>query len=276
MEKKYQIRYDLNNQVYDRTLYRIQALKNFGRVKKGELGGWIQKEDNLSQEGNCWIFDEACVFDNAQIKDDAHVYDNAMVYSVGTAHDNAKIYGDSQVFGCAYVRGNANVLGNAKVHGNCIVCGNVIVYGNANIDCYTFTDEDTHNAKDVCSCFKEYFNENMQEKDEGIHTWWDLVDSRVKREYYDATYGLAIKSLIAKFKIEKLMPYFGGVITDEEWHNQDLKKFAIVKISDNGKPCLTYATTFKTFLAFHTEKDAYNFMSYSENVQLVKDYFMMD
>ena len=34
------------------TLHRIKALKNFSDVKAGDLGGWIEKEDNLSQIGN--------------------------------------------------------------------------------------------------------------------------------------------------------------------------------------------------------------------------------
>lgn len=35
------------------TLYRIVALRNFGLVDKGDLGGYIEKEDNLSHKGNC-------------------------------------------------------------------------------------------------------------------------------------------------------------------------------------------------------------------------------
>lgn len=252
MEQKYQIRYDLYKRLYGRMLYRIQALKSFNDVKEEELGGYVGSEKNLSHDGNCWIYDEACVFDEAQIKDNARVYDNAMVYGVGSVHDNARIYGNSQVFGCAYVRNNANVLGNAKVHGNCIVSGNVIVYGDANIDCYTFTDKDTYDVKDVCGNLQQYFNKNMQKdsvtiqvpdgyeidkenstfdciklkkKNEvkEIHTWDDLVVSR-ENKCYDWTYGLAIKSLIAEFKIKELMPYFGGVITDKEWENKSLEK----------------------------------------------------
>ena len=41
------------------TLYRIKALKTFAHAEKGELGGWIEKESNLSQKGDCWISDEA-------------------------------------------------------------------------------------------------------------------------------------------------------------------------------------------------------------------------
>lgn len=35
-----------------RTLYRIEALKNFGFVRTGDKGGWIESENNLSQAGN--------------------------------------------------------------------------------------------------------------------------------------------------------------------------------------------------------------------------------
>lgn len=304
MEQKYQIRYDLYKRLYGRMLYRIQALKSFNDVKEGELGGYVGSEKNLSHGGNCWIYDEACVFDEAQIKDNARVYDNAMVYGVGSVHDNARIYGNSQVFGCAYVRNNANVLGNAKVHGNCIVSGNVIVYGDANIDCYTFTDKDTYDVKDVCGNLQQYFNKNMQKdsvtiqvpdgyeidkenstfdcikfkkKNEvkEIHTWDDLVVSR-ENKCYDWTYGLAIKSLIAEFKIKELMPYFGGAITDKEWENKSLEKTVIHKLHGDGKPYIIKVFTYRRFLAFHTEKDACNFMSYPDNVQLVKDYLMID
>jgi len=47
------------------TLYRIKALKDFGDVKKGDLGGWIEKEENLSQENFCWVSGDARVFGNA-------------------------------------------------------------------------------------------------------------------------------------------------------------------------------------------------------------------
>lgn len=55
------------------TLHRIEALKDFGSVKKGELGGWIEKEDNLSQDGKCWICNEAMVYGNAKLYDDSLV-----------------------------------------------------------------------------------------------------------------------------------------------------------------------------------------------------------
>ena len=46
------------------TLFQIKAEMDFGNVSKGELGGYIEKEDNLSQDGNAWVSGNAdwCLF----------------------------------------------------------------------------------------------------------------------------------------------------------------------------------------------------------------------
>ena len=51
-----------------RTLYRIQALRDFGDVKEGEFGGWIESEKNLSHEGSAWVYGNAWVYGDADIK----------------------------------------------------------------------------------------------------------------------------------------------------------------------------------------------------------------
>ncbi len=40
-EKKYQLTDETQN-YYGKTLYRIQALKDFGDVKAGDKGGWVE------------------------------------------------------------------------------------------------------------------------------------------------------------------------------------------------------------------------------------------
>ena len=57
------------------TLHRIQALVDFFEVKAGDLGGWIEKEENLSQEGDCWIYGDAMVFGDNEIVEDIMVFD---------------------------------------------------------------------------------------------------------------------------------------------------------------------------------------------------------
>lgn len=72
---------------YKKTLYRIRALKDFGNVKNGNLGGWIESEENLSHEGNAEVYDNAKIFDNAK------VFGNAWVYGEARISGNAVIYG---------------------------------------------------------------------------------------------------------------------------------------------------------------------------------------
>ena len=52
-------------------LHRIKALESFGRVEKGELGGWIESEKNLSQDGDAWVFDNARVYGDAKVSGNA-------------------------------------------------------------------------------------------------------------------------------------------------------------------------------------------------------------
>lgn len=49
------------------TLHRIKALIDFGDVKAGELGGYVEKETNLSQYGGAWVYRHAQVFGNAWV-----------------------------------------------------------------------------------------------------------------------------------------------------------------------------------------------------------------
>ena len=85
-------------------LHRIKALESFGSVEKGELGGWIESEKNLSQRGDAWVYDDAMVFNNAK------VYDNAEVCGDATISGNANVRGDAWVGGDAYVRENADFI----------------------------------------------------------------------------------------------------------------------------------------------------------------------
>ena len=114
-------------------IHRIKALKDFGNVKKGELGGFVESEDNLSQDGNCWIYDDAMVVDNARVSGNAVVFDDAEVYDYAQVYDDAKVYDNAEVFGYVTVSDNARVFDDAKVYGKARVFGKADVYGNAEI-----------------------------------------------------------------------------------------------------------------------------------------------
>ena len=106
MEKKYKLT-DEYIIIGDKKLYCIEALKDFADVKKGDKGGFIESEYNLSQDGNCWIYDDAKVYDNAVIhgnalvRGNAEIYGNALISGYALIEDNVKIYGNAQIFGHA-------------------------------------------------------------------------------------------------------------------------------------------------------------------------------
>ena len=71
--RKYEFTEETKN-VFGVILHRIKALRDVGNVKAGDLGGWIEKEDNLSHEGYCWVYGDAAVYGNAEVYGDAAVY----------------------------------------------------------------------------------------------------------------------------------------------------------------------------------------------------------
>ena len=104
MEKKYRLLENDTIRADGRTLYRIEALRDFADVKKGDKGGYVENEKNLSHEGNCWVSGNACVSGNARVSGDACVYGNARVY------DKALVSGN------AWVAGNAVVAGYTRIY----------------------------------------------------------------------------------------------------------------------------------------------------------------
>jgi len=127
--KKYKILKKEKIEFYGKTLFRIQAKKNFSNVKKGDKGGWIEKEENLSQEGNCWIYDEGKVFENGIVFGKGKVFDNGRVFGNGKVYNSGKVYGNGKVFEKGEVYGNGIVSGKGKVYGNGKVSGNGRVSG---------------------------------------------------------------------------------------------------------------------------------------------------
>ena len=105
-------------------LFRIKALIEFGNVKAGDLGGYIEKEKNLSHMGNAWVSGNAQVFGNARVFGNAWVSGDAQVFGNAWVSGNAQVSGNAWVFGDAQVSGDAQVFGNARVFGNAWVCGN--------------------------------------------------------------------------------------------------------------------------------------------------------
>ena len=132
MEKKYKL-IDETINVNGKTLYRIKSLKDFGNVKKGDKGGFVEKEENLSQSGDCWVYDNAKVYNNAKVFDYADIYGNAEIFGNAIVSGNARVYGNTKVYHYAMVYDNAEVCDNAIISGNAEVYHDAAVYGNARV-----------------------------------------------------------------------------------------------------------------------------------------------
>lgn len=53
--------------IFGTTLHQIIAVRDFSDVTSGEIGGWIEKEENLSHDGNAWVSGNARVSSNARV-----------------------------------------------------------------------------------------------------------------------------------------------------------------------------------------------------------------
>ena len=132
-------------------LFRIKALVSFGDVKEGELGGLVEKEENLDQSGNAWVYG------NARVSGDARV------------SGNARVSGDAQVSGNAWVSGDAWVQ-------NCRDYSATSCFGSENRTTTFFRTKDG-GISVRCGCFYGTLNE-FREKVKERHG-----DSRLAKEY---------------------------------------------------------------------------------------------
>ena len=109
MESKYKILFDDNIEYNNHILYRIEALKDFSNVKKGDLGGYIEDYANLSQDGNCWVYD------NSFVLNESHISENAML------KENVVVSGKSSI------SGDSEIIGNIRIDNSIITGKNVIL-----------------------------------------------------------------------------------------------------------------------------------------------------
>lgn len=144
MEKKYKLT-DETIEFNGVKLYRIEALRDFGCVKKGDKGGFVQSERNLSHFGHCWIFDDAKAYGDSVVSVNAELLDMAQIcdYAIATGcsrilnraivHQGAMIRGSVTICNGSSVGGNASVVGEAKVIEFSKVEGSSVVNGHAEI-----------------------------------------------------------------------------------------------------------------------------------------------
>lgn len=92
----------------ERELTQIVSTKSFQNVHgdfvpSGTLGGWIERESNLSQDGNSWLNEKSYAFHDSMIAGNAYV-ENSFLYHESGVEDDAYIY-------------------ESKLHNEALVCG---------------------------------------------------------------------------------------------------------------------------------------------------------
>jgi hypothetical protein len=80
--KKYKLLKKSKIKFLGKTLFQIQALKDFGYISEGEKGGFVESEVNLSQEGDSWVSGNAMISGNARVFGDAWVAGGARVLAI--------------------------------------------------------------------------------------------------------------------------------------------------------------------------------------------------
>ena len=123
--KKYELIKESKTMFAEREIFRIRALKDFEDVKAGDIGGWVCSENNLSQEGECWIYDEA------KCLDEARVYDNAVMCGNAVMFGNAKMFDNAKMSDNSIMCDNAEMCGNSKMYDTSTMCGSSTMCDNA-------------------------------------------------------------------------------------------------------------------------------------------------
>ena len=142
MDKHFELTDKFIINAFGAKLFQIKCTRKIKYADIGDLGGYIEKEDNLS--GDAWV------------------------------SGNAQVYGNARVSGNAWVYGDARVSGNAQVSGNAWVSNNNEHCG---FDCFGSANRHTHSYKTksgkieiTCGCFRgsiEEFEKQIKETHRG-------------------------------------------------------------------------------------------------------------
>ncbi len=96
-------------------LRQIRAIRHFGEVKSGQTGGWVESEDSLSQQGNCWIYDT-----DSLVYGDSRVEDDAQVRGASTLCHQARIF-EQALVADSFISGECHLYGTSRVTEGCQV-----------------------------------------------------------------------------------------------------------------------------------------------------------
>lgn len=105
----------------DKKLHRIRALMDFGDVKKGDFGGFVEFERNLSNNHSSWIYDDAKAVGGSYVGDSAKLRHQSLARDFARITWHSELQGNSMAGDCVEVRGNAVVGGSSVVGGHMVI-----------------------------------------------------------------------------------------------------------------------------------------------------------
>ena len=118
--KKYEIT-SIAHPLYPQ-LHRIRALRDIREdVCAGDLGGFVESEENLDQKNSCWIFDNAFAAENSLVSGDAVLRDNAAARGSATVAGRARLEQnaaaeDFAIVSSGLIDGFAVIAGNSGIY----------------------------------------------------------------------------------------------------------------------------------------------------------------
>nr|DAR76324.1 MAG TPA: hypothetical protein [Caudoviricetes sp.] len=146
---------------------------------------------------------------------------------------------------------------------------------------------DKENSTFECIKFKKIKEINTWKdipKLQGFYILGDSAINKLNEDWHDVSTNdeninifinkKYVKASLALAQISQLMPYYGGEITDEEWKDPSIPKYNI--LCGLGDIIGTVGYNIKHITSFHTREQRDKFMSIPENIQLVKDLYMVD
>lgn len=73
MEKKFELTDKFVFNTFGIKLFQIKCTKSFKYAKEGDLGGYVEKDENLDQESDAWVSGDARVYGDAWVYGDADI-----------------------------------------------------------------------------------------------------------------------------------------------------------------------------------------------------------
>ena len=145
-------KYELLQHPYTRgseTIYQIKALRDFSDVKAGDLGGYISTEENLSHDGDCWLYQQSVACEKSKVKDDAKLYGTSTLFDYAVAYNNAILKDDAELSDCARIGGDAIAKDNCLLHDHIVVTDQSVIRGNADLSGEIFVSGHSDISGDV-------------------------------------------------------------------------------------------------------------------------------